>query len=447
MSLVGGQACDDLPEVLHPGRRLPLGLLAPVVVAEVPEVELVERRQRVLGAGRERLAAQVGVDAARGLLAVPDPDRDRALARHRVAAGEHAGRPGHERGPVDLDDVTVELHPGQSVEEAGVALLAEGEDDGVGLELLEAPGAVGLALLVELLDLDRQVAFTHRADRAQPVDPDALRLGVGRLVLVRGHLLAGPAVDDDRVVGPEPAGDPGGVHGGVAAAVDRDPAGQRLLLPGPDVAEEADGVEDPAGVGVRDVDPLAQVRADRDEDRVEALPLGLEVGDPVLLLEDDAHGRDPGDLRVEDVARQPIGRDAVAHHPARQRSVVADDDVVPEPGQVVGGREPGRAGADDEHPATAADLRNGELPASARWRGHRGSARPRGSTPRRRAPCGCSSTRTGGSRPGRGSRRTGCRRSAAARHPRPRRPRACASQAWMFSPAGQASLHGGSRST
>src|SRR6187397_105103 len=88
MSLVGGQAGDDLPEVLHPGRRLPLGLLAPVVVAEVPEVELVERRQRVLGAGRERLAAQVGVDAARGLLAVPDPDRDRALARHRVAAGE-----------------------------------------------------------------------------------------------------------------------------------------------------------------------------------------------------------------------------------------------------------------------------------------------------------------------------------------------------------------------
>ena len=91
-------------------------------------------------------------------------------------------------------------------------------------------------------------------------------------------------------------------------------------------------------------------------------PLGLEVGDPVLLLEDDAHGRDPGDLRVEDVARQPVGGDAVAHHPARQRSVVADDDVVPEPGQVVGGREPGRAGADDEHPATAADLRNGELP-------------------------------------------------------------------------------------
>jgi hypothetical protein len=90
---------------------------------------------------------------------------------------------------------------------------------------------VGLAFLVELLDFDGQVAFAHRADRAQPVDPDALRLGVGRLVLVRGHLLAGPAVDDDRVVGTEPAGDPGGVHGGVAAAVDRDPAGQRLLLP------------------------------------------------------------------------------------------------------------------------------------------------------------------------------------------------------------------------
>ncbi len=47
--------------------------------------------------------------------------------------------------------------------------------------------------------------------------------------------------------------------------------------------------------------------ADGDEHSIKARSLGLEICDPVLLLEDDAHGRDPGDLGVEDVARQPVG--------------------------------------------------------------------------------------------------------------------------------------------
>ena len=178
-----------------------------------------------------------------------------------------------------------------------------------------------------------------------------------------GICVPGPAVDDDRVVGTEPAGDPGGVHRRVAAAVHRNGSGERGLLAGLDAAQEAHGVDDPAGVGVGDVDPLAQVGADRDEDRVEAFALGLEVRDPVLLLEDDAQGRYPGDLGVEDVARQAVGGNAVAHHPARLRPVVADDDVVSEPGQVVRGGQAGRAGADDEHPPPAADLGPPELPA------------------------------------------------------------------------------------
>ena len=132
------------------------------------------------------------------------------------------------------------------------------------------------------------------------------------------HLLAGAAVDDQRLLRAEPAGDPGRVHRRVAAAVDRDaPADHRPLARG-DAAQERHRVDDPAGVAGRDVDALGQVRADRDEDRVEAalLALGREVLDPVAAGDPHAERRDPVELAVEDVAGQPVGGDAVAHHPA-----------------------------------------------------------------------------------------------------------------------------------
>ena len=357
------------------------------------------------------LAAQPRVDRAGGPLAVPGADRDGALAGHRVAAGEDAGRTGHQGGPVDLHGVALELDAGDAVQEAGVARLAEREDDGVGLERLEPAGAVRAAVLVELLDLDGEVVVAHRADRAQPVDPDALGLRVLRLRLVRRHLLAGAAVDDDRVVGPEAAGDARGIHGRVAAAVDGDPAGQRRLGARRGAAQELHGVDDPGGVLVGDVDPGREVGADRHERGVEAAVahLGLQVVHAVVLLEDHAEHAQPVDLGVEDVARQAVAGDAVAHHPARLGTAVAHRDRVAQPGEVVGGRQPAGAGADDQHAAAGAHRHAGRRPSPARWPGRRGTARRRGSRRRRRARAGCRRLRTGGSRPGRGSPGTGCR--------------------------------------
>ena len=69
----------------------------------------------------------------------------------------------------------------------------------------------------------------------------------------------------------------------------------------------------------------------------------------------DAERRDPVELAGEYVAWQPVGGDPVPHHPAGLITRITDLDLVPEPGQVVGGREPTRAGADHEDPrATAA---------------------------------------------------------------------------------------------
>ncbi len=219
------------------------------------------------------------------------------------------------------------------------------------------PVGCGKPVLVQFHGLDRQFRAVECGDGAQPVDLHALALGLLGFHLVGRHLLAGAAVDDERVVGAQPAGHPGGVHRGVAAAVDGHPAPDHGPLPGGDAAQERHGVDDRPGVLGRDVDPLGQVRAHRDERGVEAAfaSFGVQVLDPVAGGEAHAHRGNPADLGVEDVTRHPVGRDAVAHHPAGRIARVPDLDLVAEPGQVVGGRQAARPGTDDEHPPAAAD--------------------------------------------------------------------------------------------
>ena len=228
-----------------------------------------KRRGLVLGRPLGRDAAQPGVDVARRLLAVADADGDRPLARHHVPAREHAGAAGLQRRRHDDGAVALELHARDVAQEAGVGVLAEREDHRVRLERLEAAGRLRVAGLVELHHLDLQLRPSNGGDRAQPVDPHALALGVLGLLLVGRHLLAGAAVDDQRLVGAEPPGDAGRVHRGVAAAVDRHPAADHGPLAGGDAAQERQRVHDRPRVHGRDVDPLGQVRADGDEDRVE----------------------------------------------------------------------------------------------------------------------------------------------------------------------------------
>jgi hypothetical protein len=73
---------------------------------------------------------------------------------------------------------------------------------------------------------------------------------------VSGHLLLGAAIDDDGLFGPHPDRRAGSIHGGVAAAVDGDPAADLRFLAGRDIAQEVDRVHHLAGVHAGDLDPL-----------------------------------------------------------------------------------------------------------------------------------------------------------------------------------------------
>ncbi len=175
--------------------------------------------------------------------------------------------------------VALELHTWHRAQEGRVALLAEREDQGIRVERLDPPRGLRVARFVELHHLDLDLLALERLDRAQPVDPHALALGILRLLLVRRHLLTRAPIDNQRLLGAHPSRRARRVHSGVAAAVYCDaPADHRLLARGHG-AQEGHGVDDLAGIGRGDLHPLGEVRADRDEDRVEGAlaPLGIEV--------------------------------------------------------------------------------------------------------------------------------------------------------------------------
>ncbi|MPM87594.1 hypothetical protein SDC9_134694 [bioreactor metagenome] len=93
---------------------------------------------------------------------------------------------------------------------------------------------------------------------------------------------------------------------------------------------------------------------DRHEDRVE---VALALFDEQVLhrvIEDDLDAEvfDALDLGIDHIARQPVLGNAVAHHAAWEFAGIVDLDIVTDARQVVGGRQAGGAGADDQDAVT-----------------------------------------------------------------------------------------------
>ena len=255
--------------------------------------------------------------------------------------------------------------PGTRAQEAAVSLLAERQDHGIGRQGLELPGRLRQALFVQPHHLDREFTLADVLDRAEPLDLDALGQRLVGLELLRGHVRTVPAVDDQRLFGAEPARGSRSVHRRIAAAVDDDAAAKTRRIAGPDVVQQRDGVDDAPGIARRNVDPLADLRADRDEDGIE-MALGLlgeDVFDLVVEGDLDPHGFDAAHFLHEIGARQAIGGNAEMQHAAGQRTRVADFDGVAKAGEMIGRRQPARAAADHQDALAARRGRHGWRPA------------------------------------------------------------------------------------
>ena len=283
-------------------------------------------------------------------------------------AGEHARAPGHQRARHLHGAIALELHPRHRAQERGVGVLAERQDHRVRRERLEAPGRLREPRIVELHHLDLQLLALKRLDRPQPVDPHALPLGVLRLLLVRGHLLAGAAVDDQRLLA-RPGGAPSAPRPSPCSRRRRPRRDARS--PGRSPTPPRAGTtrhprsarRPPAGISTRfdRCAPTATNTASKPPSRRSA-SRSVTRWLPVNL---DAQRPDPLDLPAEHVAGHPVGRDPVAHHarPARRRR--RGSRPRDQPRQVVGGRQPARARRRSPAPACRCGPAAGRTPIRA----------------------------------------------------------------------------------
>ena len=197
---------------------------------------------------------------------------------------------------------SLELHPGDVPQKGGVGLLAQRQDHRVGGQRLESAGAWGRPASSSSITSTVNSRPVERGDRAQPVDANAFAFGLLGFLRVSRHLLAGAPVDDQRLLGAQPMSHPGGVHRGVTAAVHGHPPANSRPLAGCHAAQKRHRIDYARRVHGRDIHPLGQVRADRDEHSVEAAvaPLGVEILDPMTLHDAHTERFDAADLDVQD---------------------------------------------------------------------------------------------------------------------------------------------------
>ena len=181
------------------------------------------------------------------------------------------------------------------------------------------------------------------------------------LLGARRHFRARAPVDDHGPLGAEALGGARGVHRHVAAAHDRDaPADEhRRVSPGKitgihqvDARQVFVGGVNALQILARHVHEHGQARTVGDEDRVKALAqLGQRVGaaDDDVALDRDAGLLQALHLLIDNALGQAKLGDAVDEHAAGLVQRLVDRDAVALFGQFAGGRQPGRAGADDGH--------------------------------------------------------------------------------------------------
>ena len=305
----------------------------PVLAPGTPDDQALEidgvRRGRRDGAGhavrrrdrcRDALAVGSSLDDRRGPVgrdvAARVDARDRRLVRHGI----------------DGDVARLGQLRRLSAEEVEHRVLADGEDQGVEPDLergardVEWDLAAGRVALTAVLgpsahQADQAPLLHVEAGRARQLhDPDALFATLVDLLRVGGHLVDGAPVDQRDVLRAGAQRRPGAVHRRVARADHADARPDGLRAPLAEASQERDPVDDPGCVLAGQVEPLGELGAHRDEDRLEPVRpklLQREIDPRLLVVADlDAHQLQQRDVLVDLGLRQPVRRDCSADHAA-----------------------------------------------------------------------------------------------------------------------------------
>ena len=246
-----------------------------------------------------------------------------------------------------------------------IDILPECQHQRVGRYGLEFAGGLRESLVVQLHLLDGQTAFIGVLDGGQPLDHDPFLQRLFHFEIMRGHFFAGAAIDDDGFGRTQAFGGARHIDGGVAAAIHHNAPPQHRLVFAFHAAQHRNGIDDPGGISRRNIGAFADVRADREESRVEfsGTHAVFDVRHFGVEFERDSKIKDALHFGIQHVARQPILGDAEAHHAARQRTRFVYLHAVSEPREMVCGGQSGRPGTDHQHALARTCSRLVELPA------------------------------------------------------------------------------------
>ena len=162
-------------------------------------------------------------------------------------------------------------------------------------------------------------------------------------MLVGGHVLAGPAIDQGHLLGTGPLGQTGGIHGGVAAADDGNAAAHGDVA-GLDALHPLDG---PGHItGDLQLAGLPGAHGEQDMGVAHGLQLGDGGGRRAAA---DVHAvlLHQGDVLLDGLVGDAEGGDHVPGHAAQAALPLEDGGLDTGPGQEVGGGNTGGAAADD----------------------------------------------------------------------------------------------------
>ena len=370
--LVRGVAGTDLAPVLAPREaverpdRHPLPDLDPreLLVRGLGDVGVVvpDRQQR--------LAAEVVVDGRRAPAARGD-GLDGGVVTHgrRVPTREDTLSRGHHRVAVDADLAVAQVETGAPLREVVDERLADGEHDGVGLQLELGPGdrrrlaatrLVRCAQLAALqLDAGDSTGVAEDLDRLhQELDPDAFLACFLDLARVGRHLDLAAAIGEGDV-GVQPGlplqtdDGAGRVQRHVASADDHCTGADRRRAAEVDLTQKLDRTAHAGESVPGQPDPGTSLQAGGEVDGCVALLeqiIHREVDAGALAESElDAPGQHLVDLALDHVVRQAIVGNAEAQHAAGYLLRLVHDDLVAEIGQVAGAGRAGRAGTDHGH--------------------------------------------------------------------------------------------------
>jgi hypothetical protein len=182
-----------------------------------------------------------------------------------------------------------------------------------------SPGGLWKSGGVQLHLFYSERAVTGLLDCGEPFEPDAFLQRFLNFEIVGRHLLAIPAIHDQRFGCSQTFCGTRYIERGVAAAVHQHAPPQQRRIAAVHISQDRERVQNPARIAGRDVGALRHVSTHGEKCSIEFVfrHHASEVVYFRVQRNGDAHVLDACDLRVQNFARQPVLRNAHPQHAAR----------------------------------------------------------------------------------------------------------------------------------